>query len=126
MVGTGIGAKYGLLIKGGRALEAAHVVGTVVLDKTGTITMGKPGVTDIDLIDDEAEAVAAYEDVWKLLAAAGVVAETELEKRLLPLLYLTGCAERGSEHPLAKSLVAESTRILSEHRPSMLPIGGVS
>ncbi|MBB5262913.1 Cu+-exporting ATPase [Catenibacillus scindens] len=47
MVGTGKGAQYGVLIKSGDALETAHKVDTVVLDKTGTITMGKPRVTDI-------------------------------------------------------------------------------
>ena len=47
MVGTGKGAEYGVLIKSAEALETAHTVNTVVLDKTGTVTEGKPRVTDI-------------------------------------------------------------------------------
>ncbi len=79
MVGTGRGAQLGVLIKDAEALETVHSVRTVVLDKTGTITEGKPALTDI-------------------LAAPGV-AETEL-------LRLSASVERGSEHPLASAIIA--------------------
>lgn len=78
MVGTGKGAENGILIKGGEALETAHKINTVILDKTGTITEGKPTVTDI-------------------LTAEGV--ETE------QLLQITASAEKGSEHPLGQAIV---------------------
>ncbi|OJW20954.1 MAG: ATPase [Planctomycetales bacterium 71-10] len=78
MVGTGRGAQAGILIKGGEALEAAQGVTAVVLDKTGTVTEGKP-------------AVAA-------VAPAGPFAEEEL-------LRLAASAERGSEHPLGAAMV---------------------
>ncbi len=78
MVGTGKGAEYGVLIKGGEALETAHKVKTVVFDKTGTITEGKPTVTDI------------------------VVKDTILQEELL---ILAASAEKGSEHPLGEAIV---------------------
>ena len=80
MVGTGKGAQYGILTKSAESLETAHQIDTVVLDKTGTITEGKPSVTDI--------------------APEGV---TENE-----LLNLASSIEILSEHPLAKAIVEKS------------------
>lgn len=79
MVGTGKGASYGILIKSAEALETAHAVDTIVLDKTGTITEGKPRVTDI-------------------LPAAGL-SETEL-------LTVAASLEKPSEHPLSEAVAA--------------------
>ncbi|HTO21452.1 MAG TPA: heavy metal translocating P-type ATPase, partial [Spirochaetia bacterium] len=86
MVGTGKGAETGILIKGGAALEATHRIQTVVLDKTGTITEGKPVVTDISLSPSLAAATSAVhgEDRLRQLAAS---------------------AEKGSEHPLGDAIV---------------------
>jgi Cu+-exporting ATPase len=78
MVGTGKGAENGVLIKGGVPLETAHKIETIVFDKTGTITEGKPKVTDI--------------------VAASNYSEEEL-------LTLAGSAEKGSEHPLGEAIV---------------------
>ncbi|HUB77691.1 MAG TPA: heavy metal translocating P-type ATPase [Bryobacteraceae bacterium] len=78
MVGTGRGAEHGILIKGGEALEMAHRIGAVVLDKTGTITSGKPRVV-------------------RVAPAAGW---TEAE-----VLRLAASAERYSEHPLGRAIV---------------------
>lgn len=78
MVGTGKGAENGILIKGGEALETAHKINTIVFDKTGTITEGKPKVTDV--------------------LVAGSVSKDRL-------LQLTASAERGSEHPLGQAIV---------------------
>ncbi len=88
MVGTGLGAKNGILIKGGEALEGAHSLNAVVLDKTGTITEGKPKVTEfVNFKNDE--------NTLSLLASV----------------------ELGSEHPLGKAIVnyaKESNANLSE------------
>lgn len=80
MVGTGKGAENGILIKSGDALETAHQIDTVVLDKTGTITQGKPVVTDI-------------------ICATGKNADKT------QLLQIAGSLEKGSEHPLAEAIV---------------------
>lgn len=77
-VGMGKGAEHGVLIKNGDALENAQRVDMVLLDKTGTITEGKPAVTDV-------------------LPLAG---QSEQE-----LLALAGAAEKGSEHPLGKAIL---------------------
>ena len=77
MVGTGRGAQSGILIKGGEALETAHKLTTIVLDKTGTITRGVPSVTDI--------------------VAVG------MDRRVL--LQMAASAESGSEHPLGEAMV---------------------
>ena len=78
-VGTGRGAELGVLVKGGAALEAASRVTSVMLDKTGTLTLGQP----------------------KLTAAVAVAGVDEAE-----LLRLVGSAELGSEHPIARALVS--------------------
>ena len=81
MVSTGKGAELGVLIKGGEALQRSGDIQTVVLDKTGTVTEGRPTVTD-------------------LLIAPGVLVTSELE-----LLRLVASLERSSEHPLADAIV---------------------
>ena len=78
LVGTGKGAENGILVKGGAALEHAQALTTIVLDKTGTVTQGKPSLTDITTF--------------------GSLSETEL-------LGFVAAAERGSEHPLAEAIV---------------------
>ncbi len=83
MVGTGRGAEAGILIRGGEGLEVAHRVDAVVLDKTGTLTRGRPTVVDV-------------------LAAPGVAARE--------LLDLAGSLERASEHPLGAAIVAHANR----------------
>ena len=86
MVGTGKGAEMGILFKSAEALENLRSVGTVVLDKTGTVTRGKPAVTDI--------VVATRAD--------GTPAMSEKA-----LLKLAAALERQSEHPLAEAIMAE-------------------
>jgi len=84
MVGTGKGAEYGILIKGGEPLESASKIDIVVFDKTGTLTKGKPEVTDIEAfgpIDEDA------------------------------VLRISSTLEKQSEHPLAEAIIKESERI---------------
>ena len=91
MVGTGKGAEYGILIKSAESLETAHTVKTVVLDKTGTITEGRPVVTDLVTIG---EIMAGK--------AGGETAGLEAKERLLSL---AAAMEKPSEHPLAEAVV---------------------
>ena len=81
MVGTGKGAELGILIKSGEALETAHKAKIVVLDKTGTITLGKPSVTEVIPVTND---------------------KTMTENEIL---VLAASAEKGSEHPLAAAIV---------------------
>ena len=83
MVGTGKGAENGILIKGGEALESTHKINTIVFDKTGTITEGKPVVTDI---------------------------MTNGNISLDELLKIAASAEKGSEHPLGEAIVREGEK----------------
>lgn len=122
MVGTGVGARNGILIKGGGSLESAHTVTTVVFDKTGTITEGHPRVKDMEVLlqtnglqnGDLSWLPTPLVDVWQRLECAGCTAKTPLYCALMPLLYLAGSAERSSEHPLAKCVVREAERLLGE------------
>ena len=80
MVGTGKGAERGILIRNAEALEKAHKVNTIVLDKTGTLTVGKPSVTDLVPVDSEGRE----------------------------LLRLAASVEMGSEHPLGEAVVRKA------------------
>ncbi|TVY58026.1 Copper-transporting ATPase, partial [Lachnellula suecica] len=91
MVGTGVGAENGILVKGGAALETATKITQVVLDKTGTLTMGKMSVAQFHL-------VSAWED-------------TEWRKKLW--WSIVGLAEMGSEHPIGKAILANAKEELN-------------
>ncbi|MHA2494891.1 MAG: heavy metal translocating P-type ATPase [Candidatus Hodarchaeales archaeon] len=78
MVGTGKGAENGILIKGGEALETAHRIDTIVFDKTGTITIGKPDVVDVIVFNEMTED---------------------------DLISVSASVEKGSEHPLGEAVV---------------------
>ena len=86
MIGTGKGAEMGILFKSAEALENLRSVGTVVLDKTGTVTRGKPAVTDI-VVATRADGSSAMSEK--------------------ALLKLAAALERSSEHPLAEAIMAE-------------------
>jgi Cu+-exporting ATPase len=91
MVGTGKGAENGILIKSGEALEIGHKIETIVLDKTGTITVGKPEVKDIITFENTEE---------------------------LELLKIAASMEKGSEHPLAEAVInAAEEKELTLYQP---------
>lgn len=102
MVGTGKGAEYGVLIKGGEALETTHKIKTIVFDKTGTITEGRPEVTDI-------------------------VTTNIIERN--KLLQIAASAEKGSEHPLGEAIVngaeKENLEVIKVDRFNAIPGHGI-
>jgi len=102
MVGTGKGAEYGILFKGGEALETAHKINTIVFDKTGTITEGKPEVTDI-------------------ITAPGISRER--------LLQIAASGEKVSEHPLGQAIVRgaekENLELLKAEKFEAIPGHGI-
>jgi Cu+-exporting ATPase len=121
MVGTGAGAEHGILIKNAESLERANAIQTVVLDKTGTITEGRPVVTDI-IVDCRLQ-IADLEP-----ATVGVVNADPRQMSTIPqstiynlqseILRLAASAERGSEHPLGEAIVrAAQERNLTLARP---------
>ena len=93
MVGTGIGARYGLLIKGIEALEQSHATTTLVVDKTGTLTTGKPKVSHIEFIEGEVREI----------------------------LSIAASLEHGSTHPLAEAITTAWSNVTSE-RPELTDI----
>ncbi|KAL6986226.1 putative copper-transporting ATPase hma5 [Sarracenia purpurea var. burkii] len=94
MVGTGVGASQGVLIKGGQALESAHKVNCIVFDKTGTLTIGKPVVVNTRLLK-----TMVLRDFYELVAAAEV----------------------NSEHPLAKAIVEYAEKFREEKENPVWP-----
>lgn len=85
MVGTGIGAQNGILIKDAKSLEIAHKINTIIFDKTGTLTKGKPEVTD-------------------------VIVSQNSKLKSQNLLQLAASLEKVSEHPLAQAIVAKAQK----------------
>ncbi len=94
MVGTGKGAENGVLIRNGGALETAHKVTAIILDKTGTLTRGAPAVTDVLEVGN-----------WKIEVGQNPISSVRPSTSSLQLLKLVASAEKNSEHPLGQAIV---------------------
>ena len=124
VVGTGKGAENGILIRSGEALERAHKLNAILLDKTGTVTRGKPQVTDVvpsgsmPRVDMMARSDIALE--------GGGITRRDASK---DLLRLAAAAERGSEHPLGEAIVeaarSQNLQLLRAAEFSAVPGRGV-
>jgi Cu+-exporting ATPase len=95
MVGTGIGARNGVLIKGGEPLETTHKIRAVIFDKTGTLTYGRPEVTRVVLYTND----RSYSFNW--------------------FLSVVGIAESNSEHPLGQAIVDHAKKVTTSHHVIM-------
>ncbi len=105
MVGTGKGAEMGILIKGGEHLERAHSVNVVVLDKTGTITVGRPSVQDVIALEDQEHGERADQRGDDRTSAGGA----DRARAESQLIKIAASAEKPSEHPLGEALVREAS-----------------
>jgi len=104
MVGTGVGARHGVLFKGGESLEIASKVDTVIFDKTGTLTRGKPAVTDFTRVVPDNVLLDNMDRNEETMGVDNY------------LLWLLGSLERNSEHPLAAAIVSFAEQNLGELR----------
>ncbi|GJE90289.1 copper-translocating P-type ATPase [Phanerochaete sordida] len=123
MVGTGVGAKNGILIKGGRALEASRSIKRIVLDKTGTVTEGKMTVAQWSWAQSEYDEV--YDDVRAHVDGSAPVPDAPLSTLAVAdltrtdIIALVSATEARSEHPLAKAVATYGREILG--RASLSP-----
>lgn len=112
MVGTGMGAKNGILIKGGRALEASRSIKRIVLDKTGTITVGKMSVVGMHWVPG-AQSEAANDELYAGDACLnGVCADGTTTKTTV--IAMVSATEAKSEHPLAKAIAMYGKDLLRD------------
>ena len=110
MVGTSRGAEQGILFKDSKALELAHSLKVVILDKTGTITTGEPSVTDV---------IVAEGDTLSVITETLGNGIEEKQQEEAAILWLAASAERGSEHPIGEAIVRSAqARGLSPVEPS--------
>ncbi len=115
--GIGLGAQNGILIRSGDALQAAEKLNAIILDKTGTITKGKPELTDVVIAD------------FRLLNA-DLARQSEISNRQSEILRLAASVEKSSEHPLALAIVegaqARSLKLSNVQTFDAIPGHGVS
>ncbi|KAM6497163.1 Cu-transporting P-type ATPase [Amanita muscaria] len=112
MVGTGMGAKNGIIIKGGRALEASNSIRRVVMDKTGTVTVGKMSVVGVHWAPAPNSLVSLDEPYGGDSTLDGKCADGATSRR--NLICIIGAVEGRSEHPLAKAVSIYSKETLAD------------
>ena len=117
MVGTGMGAKNGILIKGGKALEASKSIKRVVMDKTGTVTIGKLDVVGMHWASvPNAGGLKANDELYAGdTGLDGVCADGITEKR--EVVAMVSATEAKSEHPLAKAIASYGKELLGSKGP---------
>ncbi|KII87376.1 hypothetical protein PLICRDRAFT_112806 [Plicaturopsis crispa FD-325 SS-3] len=107
MVGTGMGAKNGILIKGGRALEASKSIKRIVMDKTGTVTVGKLSVAGLAWVPTDYSSDAEVNTAaWTTPCANGITSKAAV-------ISMVATTEAKSEHPLAKAIAVYGKDILA-------------
>ena len=126
MVGTGKGAEYGILVKGGEPLEAACKIKAIIFDKTGTLTKGKPEVTDVIQIKNEKilQIAASIEKHSEHPLAEAIVKKAEKEKiELLPMENFLAVPGKGVQATLSGEKILFGTRILmAENQIDAIPL----
>ncbi len=110
-VAIGRGAKAGVLVKDAQSLEELRLVDVLVIDKTGTLTEGKPTITAIEVLEPKANSVITRD-------SSSIEIERSSSEEILHLLQLTASAEASSEHPLARAIVAAAQEKGLELLPS--------
>jgi Cu+-exporting ATPase len=114
MVGTGQGAKEGVLMKGGETLELASKVDSIIFDKTGTLTVAKPAITDCEIVVAEDVFWSDVMNVSKETTQSGSLSLMPTNTKEACILWLLGSLERNSEHLLALAVVEYSIKKLLE------------
>lgn len=120
MVGTGMGAKAGILIKGGRALEASKGIKRVIMDKTGTVTIGKLAVVGVHWVPDATEARLGVSNEELYAGDTGLegrCADGVTNRR--EVIAMVSAVEARSEHPLAKAVAVYGKDLLVGEGPEI-------
>lgn len=121
MVGSGVGARNGILLKSAQVIEATKDISAVVFDKTGTLTLGEPTVDDVLLFSDRCASLFDTIDTGAESPKLPLITGTSFaeiaphvqqrQKTLENIFYLAASAEHGSSHPLAKGIIAKAEEL---------------
>jgi len=114
LVGSGIGAERGLLIRGGDVLEQVNQLNTVIFDKTGTLTTGTPTITDYFLVTENGDLLVNHPPQTPLITGENVTDKLWVEPRDLPnalgLLKIAATVESGASHPIANAICEDARK----------------